>query len=265
VGRSRTGPQYYFRYNRSGVIIKTVLSLIYVMLSMIFLAPFGMAGFLLSLLGLRKPMSVYIYWIGIIWARSIIKVIGCKVTVKGRENVPRSGGICFVSNHGSIFDIALLLAYAGRPFGFIAKKELLFVPFLNVWIYMLGGLFINRSNPRKALKTINSGIAKIKKGGAMIIFPEGHRARGNNLLPFHPGSFKLATQSEAVIVPVALKGTWEIYEKNKRVNSAPVGITFCKPVATAELSHEDRKQVLADRIYNVINEEIGAGSKPVCH
>jgi len=223
---------------------------------MIFLTPFGMAGFLLSLFGLRRPMSVYMYWIGVIWARFLIKVIGCKVAVTGRENIPREGGLCFVSNHGSIFDIALLLAYAGRPFGFVAKEELIFIPFLNIWIYMLGGLFINRKNPRKALKTMNAGIARIKKGGAMIIFPEGHRARENNLLPFHPGSFKLATQSGAVIVPVALKGTREIFEKNYRVNPCPVGITFCKPVNTAGLPAEDRKQVLAERIYNVIKEQI---------
>jgi 1-acyl-sn-glycerol-3-phosphate acyltransferase len=218
-----------------------------------------MPAFLLSLLGLRKPMSMYMYWIGVVWSRFLIKLTGCKVTVRGTENIPRSGGLCFVSNHGSIFDIALLLAYAGRPFGFVAKKELLFIPFLNIWIYMLGGLFINRKNPRKALKTINSGIAKIKKGGAMIIFPEGHRSREHKLLPFHPGSFKLATQSGAVIVPVALKDTWEIYEKDYRVNPGPVGVTFCKPVNTADIPAEDRKQVLAERVYNVIKEELGMG------
>ena len=213
-------------------------------------------GFLLSLLGLRGPMSVYIYWISVGWARFLIKLIGCKVTVRGRENIPRSGGLCFVSNHGSIFDIVLLLAYAGRPFGFVAKKELLILPFYNMWIYMLGGLFINRKNPRKALKTINSGIVKIRKGGAMLIFPEGHRSRGQGLLPFHPGSLKLATQSGAVIIPVAIKGSWEIFEKNYRLNVVPVSITFCKPIATAELPVEDRKQVLADKIYNVINEQL---------
>jgi len=223
---------------------------------MVFLTPFGIAGFLLSLLCLRGPMSVYMCWIGRIWARMLIKVIGCEVAVKGRENIPRKGGICFVSNHGSVFDIALLLAYAGRPFGFVAKKELLFIPFLNIWIYMLGGLFIDRKNPRKAMKTMNAGVTKIKKGGAMIIFPEGHRSRENNLLPFHPGSFKLATQSGAVIVPVALKGTREIFEKNYRVNPCPVGITFCQPVPTADLLPEERKQVLADRIYNIINEQL---------
>jgi len=233
--------------------------IIYVAISAVFVTPFGVPGFLLSLLGLRGPMSVYMYWICIAWSRALIKLIGCKVTVRGGENIPRSGGLCFVSNHSSMFDIVLLLAYSRRLFGFIAKNELIFLPVFNIWIYMLGGLFINRKNPRKALGTINSGIARIKKGGAMVIFPEGHRSHGQNLLPFHPGSLKLATQSGAVIVPVAIKGTRGIYEKDRRINSCPVGITFCKPINTADIPAEDRKQVLADRIYNVIKDELGLG------
>jgi 1-acyl-sn-glycerol-3-phosphate acyltransferase len=231
--------------------------IIYVAFSAVFVTPFGIPGYLLSLLGLRGPMSVYMYWICIAWGRALIKLAGCHVTVRGVENIPLSGGLCFVSNHNSMFDIALLLAYSRRLFGFIAKKELIFLPVFNIWIHMLGGLFINRKNPRKALETINMGIARIKKGGAMVIFPEGHRSDGQNLLPFHPGSFKLATQSGAVIVPVALKGTRGIYEENKRFNPCPVGITFCKPINTADLPVEDRKQVLADRIYNVIKGELG--------
>jgi 1-acyl-sn-glycerol-3-phosphate acyltransferases len=227
---------------------------------MAFLAPFGLLGVVFKLLGLRKFVSVYFYCICIGWAQVLVKVVRCKVTVRGRENIPRSGGVCYVSNHGSIFDIALLLAYSCRLFGFIAKKELLFIPVLNLWIYILGGLFIDRKNPRKALKTINAGIEKIKKGSAMIIFPEGHRSRGQNLLPFHPGSFKLATQSGAVIVPVAIKGTWEVFEKTYRVNPGPVSITYCKPIATVDIPPEDRKQVLADRIYNIINEQL-AGNR----
>jgi 1-acyl-sn-glycerol-3-phosphate acyltransferase len=234
----------------------TILMFIYVAFSAVFVTPFGVPGYLLYLLGLRRPMSVYLYWICIAWGRSLIKFTRCKVTVKGGENIPLKGGLCFVSNHGSMFDIALLLAYSRRLFGFIAKKELIFLPIFNIWIHMLGGLFINRKNPRKALETINTGIARIKKGGAIVIFPEGHRSHGEDLLPFHPGSLKLATQSGAVIVPVALKGTREIYEKNNRFNPCSVSITFCKPINTADIPVEDRKHVLADRIYNIIKEEL---------
>ena len=86
----------------------------------------------------------------------------------------------------------------------------------------------------------------------MIIFPEGHRSRGQGLLPFHPGSLKLATQSEAVIVPVAIAGTYDVFEKNYRANPGPVRLTFCKPINTVDIPVTDRKLVLSDQIYGVI-------------
>jgi 1-acyl-sn-glycerol-3-phosphate acyltransferase len=237
-------------------MIKTIICFAYTVVTMLILIPIGIIVVVFSLLGLRRLIAALMYRVGQGWARLLIGIIGCKVTVMGRENIPRRGGVCFFSNHGSVFDIVLLLAYSGRLLGFVAKKELLFIPLLNIWIFVLGGLFINRKNPRKALKTINVGVARIKSGSAMIIFPEGHRSRGQGILPFRPGSFKLATQSEAVIVPVAITGTYDIFEKNYRVNSGPVSITFCKPVNTADIPAADRKTILSDQIYGVIKREL---------
>jgi 1-acyl-sn-glycerol-3-phosphate acyltransferase len=206
----------------------------------------------MRLLGLRKLSASFMYRVAQGWARMVIAFSGCKVTVSGRENIPLQGGVCFVSNHGSIFDILLVLAYVGRPFGFIAKKELSYIPLLNMWIALLGGLFIDRKNVRKALRTIDKGIKRIRSGGAMIIFAEGHRSRGQGLLPFHPGSLKLATQAGAPIVPVALAGSYDVFEKNYRLNSVPVGVSFGTPVPTAGLPPEDRKQRLADKIHALV-------------
>jgi len=238
-------------------MIKTVLGFGYLVIAMIFLLPFALVALVISLFGLRKPMMHVVYRLAQGWALSLIPVAGCTSKVTGRENIPRKGGVCFVSNHCGFFDIVLLLAYCGRPFGFVAKKELLFVPFLNVWIYMLGGSFIDRGNVRKAIATINKGVKRIKAGGGMIIFPEGHRSKGQGLLPFHPGSLKLATQANAVIVPVAIKGSYDVFEKNNRVVSAVTKTAFLKPIDTASIPVEDRKQVLCNRIFTAIKEELG--------
>ena len=237
-------------------MIKTILLFTYVGATMVFLIPLGIIIVLLGLLGFRKPMTALLRNLETGWGRVLISLVGCKVTVSGRENIPREGGVCFVSNHGSIFDIVLLLAYSGRVIGFVAKKELMFIPFLNLWILLLGGQFIDRENPRQAIKIFNKGVETIKAGGTMIIFPEGHRSRGQGLLPFHPGSLKLATQAEAVIVPVALDGTYEIFEKNNRVIASPVKITFCKPINTLDIPAADRKQVLSDQIYGIIKDAL---------
>jgi len=238
---------------------KTVVCFAFVVLGVVGLSPVGLVVVVLGFLGLRRPMSVLMYRVVQVWARCLIALVGCKMTVTGRENVPRKGGLCLVSNHASIADILMLLGYAGRPFGFIAKKELLAVPLLNIWISVLGGLFIDRKNPRKALRTINAGVKRIKAGGAMIIFPEGSRSRGKGLLPFRPGSFKLAAQSEAVIVPVALAGTYDVFEKTRRAVSCPVRISFCEPIRVADLPQEDRKLALSDRVRGVISKALEEG------
>jgi 1-acyl-sn-glycerol-3-phosphate acyltransferase len=225
---------------------------------MILLVPMGLVVFLLSLLGFRKAMTQLVYRIAQGWSRLLILLTGSTLTVSGRENIPKTGGLCFVSNHGSIFDIIILLAYAGRPLGFIAKKELAFIPFLNIWILLLGGLFIDRGNIRKAVSTIGAGVKRIKSGGAMVIFPEGHRSKGRGLLPFHSGSLKLATQAEAPIIPVAIAGSYEVFEKNYRVMALPVEVTFGKPIITADIPPESRRQVLADMVRDVIARALGA-------
>jgi 1-acyl-sn-glycerol-3-phosphate acyltransferase len=240
-------------------LIKTILIFFPVVGAVIFLVPVGLLCLIVSLLGLKKPVALFMYRVARGWARTVIALSGCKVTVQGRENIPQDGGMCFVSNHGSIFDILLILAYAGRPFGFMAKKELSYIPLLNMWIPLLGGFFIDRKNARKALRAIDKGIERIRAGGAMVIFPEGHRSQ--NLLPFRPGSLKLATQAEAPIVPVALAGSYDVFEKNHRLNSVPVGVSFGAPIPTAGLPPEERKQRLAERTRALIGsmlEEMGS-------
>ena len=224
---------------------------------MISCVPFGIPAYLLGFLGLRKPMTWVVYWIARFWARGVIFIAGCIMRVEGRENIPKENGVCFVSNHVGVFDVVLALAYIGKPFGFIAKKELLFLPFFNLWIYILGGLFIDRKNIRKAIKTINRGIAKIQKGGNMLIFPEGTRSKGRGLLPFRSGAIKLATNSLAPIVPIAIAGSFDVVEKNWRgVRPVPVRIIFCPPIITADMSADERRHKLPDNVRSIIEEAL---------
>jgi 1-acyl-sn-glycerol-3-phosphate acyltransferase len=220
------------------------------------LMPLGIIFSIVSLFGFKHSMPVFVSRVAGAWAWSMIILLGCKLSVTGQENIPISGSVCFVSNHEGIFDIVLALALFKRPFGFIAKKELSFIPLLNVWIWLLGGHFIDRKNLKKALKTINKGVEHIKKGGAMIIFPEGTRSKGRGLQDFKPGSFKLATQAGASIVPVAIRGSYDVFEKNYRAASVPVQVVFSPPIETTGLSLEERKQELSKRVHAVIRQAL---------
>ncbi|MDR2602240.1 MAG: 1-acyl-sn-glycerol-3-phosphate acyltransferase [Spirochaetaceae bacterium] len=202
--------------------------------------------FLLCLFGLFNTVRVALHNIAGWWTAVIIKMSGAKVHVEGAGNIPKEGPLCFISNHSGIFDIVLCIRFITRPFGFIAKKELLLIPFLNLWIVFLGGLFLERKNPRKALKTLDKGAQRIKKGGAMIIFPEGSRSKGKGLLPFKSGAFKLAAESGAVIIPVAITGSYDVFEKTGFINPAEVWISFGKPISQEGIERRGVRQSLAN-------------------
>jgi 1-acyl-sn-glycerol-3-phosphate acyltransferase len=132
-----------------------------------------------------------------------------------------------------------------------------------MWILLLGGFFIDRGKPRNALKTINKGIKRIETGGAMLVFPEGTRSRGRGIGPFLPGSLKLASRSGAPIVPMAITGSYEVFEKTYRVKTVPVSVTFLPVVNSAELPPEHRKQLLAEMLHDRIAEVLETHKAPV--
>jgi len=244
-------------------VIKTVAILFVTGLSLLcFIVP-SIIFIIARLFGFKNFAAMGIYRLAQLWGRIIIVLSGCSMTVTGRENIPKKGGLCFVSNHVGVFDIMLALAYAGRPFGFIAKKELLLVPGINIWISLLGGFFIDRNKPKSAIKTINKGIKRIKAGAAMLIFPEGTRSRGGGIAPFRPGALKLASQSEALIVPMAITGSYDVFEKTGRVCAVPVSVTFLPVINAAELPPQDRKQLLAEKLHSLISQVLETHTPPV--
>jgi 1-acyl-sn-glycerol-3-phosphate acyltransferase len=227
----------------------TIYSFLVIGLGVIIFIPVVIILSFTSLIGLRKISTELIFKMVRCASRLIIFLIGFKLSISGRENIPMRGktGICFVCNHSGILDILLLLIASDRPIGFISKKEIIFVPFINLWMIFLGGIFMDRNNPRKSLEAINRGVKKIISGHSMAIFPEGTRSRGQGLLPFKTGSFRLATAAGADIVPVAISGSYNALEKTGWVCPGPVYVSFGKVIKTAQSERGDNRQYFSDQ------------------
>ena len=177
--------------------------------------------------------------------RLILKVAGVHVTVKGLENGPTDRAVLYVGNHRSYFDI--LVGYTTVPtlLGFVAKKEMERYPLLSNWMHNVNCLFLDRENLKEGLKTILTGIEKVKQGISIWIFPEGTRNRNEDileLLPFKEGSLKIAEKSGCPIIPVAMTGTAEVFEKQfPRMKSSNVTIEFGTPIIIRDLEPEQKK------------------------
>ncbi|MDR0382472.1 MAG: 1-acyl-sn-glycerol-3-phosphate acyltransferase [Spirochaetaceae bacterium] len=235
--------------------IRTSYCFFIVGLAAVFLFPAALVLFVASLIGFRAAASQAMFKIAKYASKLILFCAGCKIIVSGTENIPqktREGtGLCFVCNHSGIADILLMFIAVNRPFGFIAKKEILFVPFINLWLVLLGGLFIDRNNPRKSLATLKIGMQKIKDGLSIAIFPEGTRSRGRGILPFKSGSFQIALESGADIVPVALSGSYELFEKTRWVIPVPLSVSFGKAIKTRP-ENEGGRRFYSDKAHGEI-------------
>jgi len=107
-------------------------------------------------------------------------------------------------NHHSIFDIFSLLKTVKRRHAYIAKIEIGRIFLLHRGMRLIKCEFLDRDNPRDAVKTINSAIKTVKEGVLMVIFPEGTRVINGPIGSFKAGSFKVATKAKAPIIPMTI-------------------------------------------------------------
>ena len=214
-------------------------------------SPVALIYIILVKLGLGRLLEGFIHFGSSNWAKMVLKTTGSTIKVEGLEKIPNEKGLCFVGNHQSAIDILIVLSVLPVTVGYIAKKQLLYYPFLNLWIVALRSAFIDRGNVKKALQSIEKGIEFIKKGNSMIIFPEGTRSKSDTMGTFKNGSIKLATRAEATIVPLTISGSWHAWEENLRIGPADIKFTVHEAVSTKGISADERK-ALGNKLEMVI-------------
>ena len=179
--------------------------------------------------------------------RLMIFITGSKVEVRGSENIPKDGGVLFVSNHRSYFDILTGFGYTKKPLGFVAKYEMIHAPLLKQWMELVNCLFLNRQDIKQGLKTIIKGIDQVKSGVSVWICPEGGRNMNpdvTNVKEFKEGSLKIAEKGKVPVVPVAIYGTYEIWEEHMPyMRKSKVIIEYGKPIVIDELPDAEKKKL----------------------
>lgn len=199
-----------------------------------------------------KERDAYIHKITTNWAKSVMNLAGARITVVGQENIPKDKTILFVANHQSNFDIPLLMSSIDVPKGFIAKKELEKWPIISTWMKYINCIFMDRSNLRKSAEAIVQGTKLLKNGYSMVIFPEGTRSKGGPIQKFKAGSFKLATKSGCIIVPLTINGTYKLLEaNNNKIKGADVELVIHPAIDPKELEKEQLDN-LNEKVYDII-------------
>ena len=183
------------------------------------------------------------------WSLWCIRVARIRLVVSGLDLVPTSGPVIYMGNHQGNFDIHALSVAIPRLFSWVAKEELFRVPVFGAAMRRAGYIALDRSDGRKALKSMKLAAERIAAGASVVIFPEGTRTSDGSLLPFKRGAFLLAAKAGVPIVPFTINGSREVNPPNRiELRPGAVSVSFAAPIFTAGIPERELMEQVREAI-----------------
>jgi 1-acyl-sn-glycerol-3-phosphate acyltransferase len=156
--------------------------------------------------------------------------------VRGLRNVPAKGPLIIASNHLSFSDSIFMPMVVPRKVTFLAKSEYFTSPgpkglLKKLTFIALGQVPVDRSGGRRSEAALITGLKVLSDGACLGIYPEGTRSPDGRLYKARTGIARLAIESGAPVVPVAMFDTDKIQPTGQVVpNVKRVGMSFGEPI-----------------------------------
>lgn len=202
----------------------------------------------------KAPRAVQVFW-----SRSVLWFLLIPIKVTGQENVDPKQSYVFVANHQSFLDVFAVYGWLPNNFKWLMKKEIRKVPFVGTACAVAGHIFVDRSNPRAALQSMDHIKKELVDGISTVIFPEGTRTKTGEMGRFKAGAFKIAMDMGLPVVPITLKGFYEAMPRGKAFANprARVSLHIGKPIDISQFN--DINEAMA-----AVREKVAEGlSKPL--
>jgi 1-acyl-sn-glycerol-3-phosphate acyltransferase len=170
-----------------------------------------------------------------------------RLKVSGRENIPERGTVILCANHISYFDPPLVGTPIKRMVHYMAKEELFRIPVLGWLITQFGAFPVKRGGVSR--EAIRHSIELLKSGKVMGIFPEGTTKNAGGM--GKKGAASLAIKSNATVIPVAIIGSYKLFQQ--------LEIIYGEPVDLSEFTEDPSAQKLeqaTDKIMSTIRSMI---------
>jgi len=182
-----------------------------------------------------------------LWARLIIRAAGIDLRTENLGVIDPDQRYVLVANHYSYFDIPSVFAAVPQPIRFMSKASLFKIPIFGWALTRAGFIPIDRKNRRTAVKSFDLAADRIRKGNTIVIFPEEGRSRERAMRPFQRGAFLLALKAERPIVPLAIDGTYDVYNpKSRYVRPGRVTVKAGTLIPTEGLTLRDKERLLTE-------------------
>ena len=196
------------------------------------------------------------------WSRVMLLTVGARVTYHDPHGALRQPRCIYIANHQSNVDIWVMANVMPLGTRFVAKQEMFRIPVPGRAMTAAGFIRIDRSNRAAAIRSLTQAAESIRAGRPLILFPEGTRSRDGKLQPFKKGAFHLAMLAGVPVVPVAIRGTFEIMPpKSTRVRPGPVEVFFERPIDLSEFE-SDHPHDLLRAVHSVIADRLDRTPEP---
>ena len=189
------------------------------------------------LFGIREPL----YEIGKAAMRMSRWILGLRLEVTGLEQVDPAAAYVFMGNHVSFIDGPLLFMVIPQHVRVIFKKSILKLPILGFGMKYVGFVPVDRKHAQRGKEAIERAARQMRERGySFLIFPEGTRSLDGTFGIFRRGGFFLAVETGAPIVPVAIRGTFEIMPKGSFfVKKGTIRVAFRPPIPVQNMGEKD--------------------------
>ncbi len=138
-----------------------------------------------------------------------------RLSVKGRENVPKKGAFILAPIHRSNVDTPISSATTKRRLRFMGKDSLFKIRPVGSVLSALGGFPVTRGTAD--LEALKRCLAVLALGEPIVMFPEGTRQSGETVQPLFDGAAYLAIKANVPIVPVGIGGTQDVMPKGRKM------------------------------------------------
>src|SRR3954447_5113764 len=174
----------------------------------------------------RRGVHTLVYWLPRAVLQPFIQIY-FRLSRTGRQHVPAHGGVLLAANHRSFLDPFAIGCCLRRPIYFVAKQELFNNRLYGWFLNCLGAFPIRRGeSDEEAMKTARM---LLERGDAVVIFPEGTRHRTGSLGKPRRGVGRLALETGAPVVPIAVLGS-ERARRGWMIRPVKVKLRFGRPV-----------------------------------
>src|SRR3954451_8416336 len=184
-----------------------------------------------------RGVQPFLFWLTCAILKPFLRLY-FRMSIVGREHIPDEGGVILASNHRSFLDPFVVGAWLGRPVFFVAKKELFDRRVAGWFLNCLGAFPIRRGESDE--ESVETAKQILERGDALVIFPEGTRIREGSLGRAKRGVGRLALETGAPVVPVAVHGT-ERARRGRRLRPVKVKVRLGRPLTFPRVESASRQ------------------------